>query len=92
MVGVDGSSPFAPTKFGREVKHLAETSGAFFFVNQGLDAVIAAYPLASTDSLVKPVHHFTGHHAQCQCHGTVHRAVTVYNRHTVCGGKGTLTG
>ena len=23
MVGVDGSSPFAPTKFGREIKHLA---------------------------------------------------------------------
>ena len=31
MVGVDGSSPFAPTKFGREKKHLAETLGAFFF-------------------------------------------------------------
>ena len=30
MVGVDGSSPFAPTKFGREVEHLAETSSAFF--------------------------------------------------------------
>ena len=31
MVGVDGSSPFAPTKFGREIKHLAETLGAFFW-------------------------------------------------------------
>ena len=30
MVGVVGSSPFAPTKFGREIKHLAETPGAFF--------------------------------------------------------------
>jgi hypothetical protein len=30
MVGVDGSSPFAPTKFGSENKHLAETPGAFF--------------------------------------------------------------
>ena len=30
MVGVDGSSPFAPTKFGRKNKHLAETLGAFF--------------------------------------------------------------
>ena len=30
MVGVDGSSPFAPTKFGRGIKHLAETLGAFF--------------------------------------------------------------
>ena len=30
MVGVDGSSPFAPTKFGRDIKHLAETLGAFF--------------------------------------------------------------
>ena len=30
MVGVDGSSPFAPTKIGRESKHLAETLGAFF--------------------------------------------------------------
>ena len=30
MVGVDGSSPFAPTKIGREIKHLAETLGAFF--------------------------------------------------------------
>ena len=30
MVGVDGSSPFAPTKFGRKIKHLAETLGAFF--------------------------------------------------------------
>ena len=32
MVGVDGSSPFAPTKFGRKNKHLAETPGAFFLV------------------------------------------------------------
>ena len=32
MVGVDGSSPFAPTKFGREIKHLAGTLGAFFLV------------------------------------------------------------
>ena len=31
MVGVDGSSPFAPTKFGRKNKHLTETPGAFFF-------------------------------------------------------------
>ena len=31
MVGVDGSSPFAPTRFGRKNKHLAETLGAFFF-------------------------------------------------------------
>ena len=30
MVGVVGSSPIAPTKFGRKIKHLAETSGAFF--------------------------------------------------------------
>jgi hypothetical protein len=30
MVGVDGSSPFAPTKYGRKIKHLAETPGAFF--------------------------------------------------------------
>ena len=30
MVGVDGSSPFAPTKIGREIKHLAETLSAFF--------------------------------------------------------------
>src|SRR5438874_962109 len=32
MVGVVGSSPIAPTKFGREIKHLAATSGAFFLV------------------------------------------------------------
>ena len=32
MVGVDGSSPFAPTKFGRKIKHLAETLGAFFLM------------------------------------------------------------
>ena len=32
MVGVVGSSPIAPTKFGREIKHLAETLGAFFLV------------------------------------------------------------
>ena len=32
MVGVDGSCPFAPTKFGRGNKHLAETPGAFFLV------------------------------------------------------------
>ena len=32
MVGVDGSSPFAPTKFGRKNKHLAETLGAFFIL------------------------------------------------------------
>ena len=37
MVGVDGSSPFAPTKFGREIKHLAETLGAFFL--PGMDEV-----------------------------------------------------
>ena len=30
MVGVDGSSPFAPTKHGRKIKHLAATPGAFF--------------------------------------------------------------
>ena len=30
MVGVGGSSPLAPTKFGREIKHLAETPSAFF--------------------------------------------------------------
>jgi hypothetical protein len=30
MVGVDGSSPFAPTKIGREIKHLAAMPGAFF--------------------------------------------------------------
>ena len=30
MVGVDGSSPFAPTKFGRKNNHLAQTLGAFF--------------------------------------------------------------
>ena len=30
MVGVVGSSPIAPTKFGRENKHLAETPSAFF--------------------------------------------------------------
>ena len=30
MVGVVGSSPIAPTKFGREIKHLAETPSAFF--------------------------------------------------------------
>jgi hypothetical protein len=30
MVGVVGSSPIAPTKFGRRNKHLAETPGAFF--------------------------------------------------------------
>ncbi len=30
MVGVDGSSPFAPTKIGRHQKHLAVTPGAFF--------------------------------------------------------------
>jgi len=29
-VGVDGSSPFAPTKIGREIKHLTETLSAFF--------------------------------------------------------------
>ena len=32
MVGVDGSSPFAPTKFGRKNKHLAATPGALFLV------------------------------------------------------------
>ena len=32
MVGVVGSSPIAPTKFGRENKHLAETPSAFFLV------------------------------------------------------------
>ncbi len=32
MVGVVGSSPIAPTKIGREIKHLAETLGAFFLV------------------------------------------------------------
>jgi hypothetical protein len=30
MVGVDGSSPFAPTKIGSKNKHLAETPSAFF--------------------------------------------------------------
>ena len=30
MVGVVGSSPIAPTKFGRRIKHLAVTLGAFF--------------------------------------------------------------
>ena len=30
MVGVVGSSPIAPTKFGRRIKHLAEAPGAFF--------------------------------------------------------------
>ena len=30
MVGVDGSSPFAPTKFGRKIRHLTETLGACF--------------------------------------------------------------
>ena len=30
MVGVVGSSPIAPTKFGREIRHLAATLGAFF--------------------------------------------------------------
>ena len=30
MVGVVGSSPIAPTKYGRKIKHLAETLGAFF--------------------------------------------------------------
>ena len=30
MVGVVGSSPIAPTKFGREIKALAETLGPFF--------------------------------------------------------------
>ena len=37
MVGVDGSSPFAPTNIGREIKHLAETLGAFFLA--GMDKV-----------------------------------------------------
>ena len=32
MVGVVGSSPIAPTKFGREIRHLAETPGAFLLV------------------------------------------------------------
>src|SRR5687768_5106168 len=32
MVGVVGSSPIAPTKIGREDKHLAETPSAFFLV------------------------------------------------------------
>jgi hypothetical protein len=32
MVGVVGSSPIAPTKFGKENKHLAETPSAFFLV------------------------------------------------------------
>ena len=31
MVGVASSNLVAPTKFGREIKHLAETSGAFFW-------------------------------------------------------------
>ena len=31
MVGVVGSSPIAPTKFGNLIKHLAETLGAFFW-------------------------------------------------------------
>ena len=36
MVGVVGSSPIAPTKFGRRIKHLAATPGAFSFpVGQG---------------------------------------------------------
>ena len=30
MVGVVGSSPIAPTKFGTQIKHLAATPGAFF--------------------------------------------------------------
>jgi hypothetical protein len=30
MVGVVGSSPIAPTKYRNEIKHLAETLGAFF--------------------------------------------------------------
>ena len=30
MVGVGGSSPLAPTNFGRPIKHLAEMLGAFF--------------------------------------------------------------
>ena len=30
MVGVVGSSPIAPTKIGRKIRHLAETLGAFF--------------------------------------------------------------
>jgi hypothetical protein len=30
MVGVVGSSPIAPTKFGKKNKHLADTLGAFF--------------------------------------------------------------
>ena len=33
MVGVVGSSPIAPTKFGRRIKHLAETLSAFFLVD-----------------------------------------------------------
>ncbi len=30
MVGVASSNLVAPTKFGRKIKHLAETPGAFF--------------------------------------------------------------
>jgi hypothetical protein len=31
MVGVASSNLVAPTKFGRQIKHLAETPGAFFW-------------------------------------------------------------
>ena len=68
MVGVDGSSPFAPTKFGREDKHLAETLGAFFlavrekYKKAGVAAPPGAAPAArrtgaSVRSIVKPPFH-----------------------------------
>ena len=36
MVGVASSNLVAPTKFGRKIKHLAETPGAFFMAHPAL--------------------------------------------------------
>ena len=36
MVGVASSNLVAPTKFGRKIKHLAETLGAFFMAPPAL--------------------------------------------------------
>ncbi len=51
MVGVVGSSPIAPTKFGRRIKHLAETLGAFF-IPYGIDTETACQQMVLIHTLV----------------------------------------